>query len=60
MQMPSDTHPNYVPDSSYGLFIGNPWVVGESGETLGILNPANDPGRCTQRRVCCLPSGRRT
>ncbi|MGF6694420.1 hypothetical protein M2318_004505 [Metapseudomonas resinovorans] len=31
MQMSSDAHPNYVPDSSYGLFIDKQWVAGESG-----------------------------
>lgn len=41
MQASSDTRANYRPDTSYGLFIDNQWVAGDSGETLDILNPAN-------------------
>ncbi|OWK44716.1 hypothetical protein PSOLE_25290 [Pseudomonas oleovorans subsp. oleovorans] len=26
MKDSSDTHPNHLPDSSYGLFIDNQWV----------------------------------
>ena len=41
MKDSSDTHPNHLPDSSYGLFIDNQWGSGEYGETLDIINPAN-------------------
>ena len=41
MQNSSDTHPSYLPDNSYGLFIDNQWVAAENGETLDIINPAN-------------------
>ncbi|MGV8202771.1 aldehyde dehydrogenase family protein, partial [Pseudomonas aeruginosa] len=41
MKDSSDTHPNHLPDSSYGLFIDNQWVSDEYGETLDIINPAN-------------------
>lgn len=41
MKDPSDTHPNHLPDSSYGLFIDNQWVSDEYGETLDNINPAN-------------------
>src|SRR5690606_28254038 len=36
MQASSDTRANYRPDTSYGLFIDNQWVAGDSGETLDI------------------------
>lgn len=41
MKDSSDTHPNHLPDSCYGLFIDNQWVTAEYGETLDIINPAN-------------------
>lgn len=41
MQTLKDIPSNYVPDRSYGLFIDNQWVDGESGETIDSVNPAN-------------------
>jgi len=40
MLMRNETTPNYVPDSSYGLFIDNQWVDSESGRTTDSINPA--------------------
>jgi acyl-CoA reductase-like NAD-dependent aldehyde dehydrogenase len=41
MQNLREIPPSYVPDQSYGLFIDNQWVDGESGETIDSHNPAN-------------------
>ncbi|MFS8978906.1 aldehyde dehydrogenase family protein [Cupriavidus necator] len=41
MQSLKDIPSSYVPDRSYGLFIDNQWVEGESGETIESINPAN-------------------
>ncbi len=38
---PKKTASSYAPDSSYGHFIDNQWVDGESGETIDSINPAN-------------------
>lgn len=32
---------DYAPDRSYGHFIDNLWVEGESGKTIDSINPAN-------------------
>lgn len=34
MQNLREIPPSYVPNQSYGLFIDNQWVNGESGETF--------------------------
>jgi len=41
MQTLKDIPSNYAPQRSYGLFIDNQWVDGESGATLDSVNPAN-------------------
>lgn len=41
MQSVKDIPSSYVPARSYGLFIDNQWVEGESGETVDSFNPAN-------------------
>ena len=49
MKDSSDTHPNHLPDSSYGLFIDNQWVSDKYGEALDIINAtAADVARAVQ------------
>ena len=64
---------DYAPDRSYGHFIDNLWVEGESGKTIDSINPANgvlltntpqgtvgDVDRAVQAAARAFPEWRKT